>query len=381
VRIALLAPTYWPEVTRGSERVVHDLAVLLAGRGHDVTLLTSHPGAGTVTVEEGVRVVRDRRPRKLDRLRFYEDQVETAPAQIARMIRGDFDVAAAFHNASAWAAVRARRLGGPPVAFCYHGLPTRSYLVDRRYRIEMMRAAIDGAAMTTVLSEAAAVAMRRWLQCEARVLPAGIFTESFAVDRVSPENPTLICAASLGDPRKRAQLLFSAFERLRGRLPDVRLQVVATRDPVLSRDRIELPDGAEWVAPDPVQAGRGIAELFANATVSVLPAVGEAQGLVLVESLAAGTPAIAARSGASPEALDSERIGVLFEADDEGSLVEALGRGLELGADPATTDACRERAAAYDWSRRIDAYEDALAEVAATARPRASGGLRAARRA
>jgi hypothetical protein len=42
VRIALLHPTYWPEVRRGSERLAHDLATALANRGHEVTLLTSH---------------------------------------------------------------------------------------------------------------------------------------------------------------------------------------------------------------------------------------------------------------------------------------------------------------------------------------------------
>lgn len=364
MRIALLAPTYWPEVTRGSERVVHDLAALLAERGHDVTLLTSHPGRSTVTEEEGVRVVRDRRPRRLDRMRFYEDHIEATPALFARLVRGRYDVAAAFHNASAWAAVRARRFGGPPFAFCYHGLPTRFYLVERRYRIELMRTAVAGAEKTTVLSEAAAVAMRRWLQCDPAVLPAGIFTERFAVERSVPQRPTLVCAASLGDPRKRADLLFSAFKRLRERRPEARLQVVATRDPVLSRRAIELPPGAEWAEPESDGLGDRVARLYASATASVLPAVGEAQGLVLLESLAAGTPAVAARSGASPEALDSERVGWLFEPDDESSLVDALERGLDLGADPATAAACRERAGAYDWSRRIDGYEELLSDIA-----------------
>jgi phosphatidylinositol alpha-mannosyltransferase len=370
MRIALLAPTYWPEVTRGSERVVHDLAVALTERGHDVTLLSSHPGARSVAVEEGVRVVRDRRPPRLERLRFYEDHVEAAPALFARLAAGSFDVAAAFHNASAWAAVRAHRFGGPPVAFCYHGLPTRFYLVERRYRIELMRAAIDGSVATAVLSEAAAVAMRRWLQCEPRVLPAGIFTERFQVTAAAPAQPTLLCAASLGDPRKRAQLLFGAFARLRDRVPDARLQVVATRDPVLSRRAIELPDGAELVDPDGNGGGDGLPWLYAGATASVLPAVGEAQGLVLLESLAAGTPAVAARSGAGPETLNSETIGALFEPDDEDALVDALERGLQLGDDPATAEACRARAAQFDWSRRIGPYEELFEEVAASGRPR-----------
>ncbi len=246
MRIALLAPTYWPEVTRGSERVVHDLAVQLAERGHEVTLLSSHPGPGSVALEEGVHVVRDRRPQRGRRLRFYEDHVEAAPAMFARLVRGRFDVAAAFHNASAWAAVRARRFGGPPVAFCYHGLPTRFYLVERRYRIELMRAAIEGSAATAVLSDAAATAMRRWLQCEPRVLPAGIFTERFAVEAAKPAAPTLLCAASLGDPRKRAGLLFAAFSRLRELEPDVRLQVVATATRSLAAGPCSCPRGRSW---------------------------------------------------------------------------------------------------------------------------------------
>ncbi len=312
-------------------------------------------------------------------MRFYEDHVETTPALFARLAAGRFDVAAAFHNASAWAAVRARRVGGPPVAFCYHGLPTRFYLVERRYRIELMRSAITGAAATAVLSDAAAVAMRRWLQCEPRVLPAGIFTERFAVEKVTPPQPTLVCAASLGDPRKRADLLFAAFSRLRERVPDARLQVVATQDPVLSRRAIELPEGAEWAEPaDGAEADR-VAHLYAGATASVLPAVGEAQGLVLLESLAAGTPAVAARSGASPEALNSDQVGRLFEPDSEDSLVDALEDALRLGTDPATAAACRDRAAAYDWSARIGPYEELLAEVAATG-PRRARRLMALRR-
>lgn len=376
MRIALLAPTYWPEVTRGSERVVHDLATLLAGRGHDVTLMTSHPAPRSVAMENGVRVIRDRRPPRVERLKHYEDHVEAAPAMFARLVGGKFDVAAGFHNAAAWAAVRARRYGGPPVAYCYHGLPTRLYLVERRYRIELMRAAIDESGATTVLSEAAAEAMRRWLQCEPVVLPAGISTDQFAVERDPPPTPTILCAASLGDPRKRAGLLFGAFTRLRERIPELRLRVVKTHDPVLSRAAIELPDGAEWAEPDPVL---GLAPLYAAATVSVLSAVGEAQGLVLLESLAAGTPAVAARSGASPEALDSTRVGVLFEPDDEGALVAALERGVELGQDPATAAACRERAADYDWARRIDGYENLLTDVAASGPARSSRIRRAIR--
>ncbi len=37
MRIAITHPTCWPYVRRGSERVLNDCAVWLAGRGHDVS--------------------------------------------------------------------------------------------------------------------------------------------------------------------------------------------------------------------------------------------------------------------------------------------------------------------------------------------------------
>ena len=72
-----------------------------------------------------------------------------------------------------------------------------------------------------------------------------------------------------------------------------------------------LPDGVEVIAAssDPGELGA----LYASSWVGVLPAVEEAFGLVLVESLAAGTPVVADDSGAGPEILaGDERIGRIF---------------------------------------------------------------------
>ena len=55
MRIALLHPTYWPEVRRGSERLAHDLGATLARRGHDVKLITTHPSPAARSHEDGSR--------------------------------------------------------------------------------------------------------------------------------------------------------------------------------------------------------------------------------------------------------------------------------------------------------------------------------------
>ena len=359
MRIALLAPTYWPEVTRGSERVVHDLAVLLAERGHDVTLLTSHPGATTVAEEEGVRVVRDRRPPRLDRMRFYEDHVETTPALFARLAAGRFDVAAAFHNASAWAAVRARRVGGPPVAFCYHGLPTRFYLVERRYRIELMRAAITGAAATTVLSEAAAVAdaplaavraagapgrnLHRALRCREGRAAATRRSSAPRASAIRASVPTCCSRPSAGcasasrrapagrrdagsgpePPSDRA-----ARRERSGRSPQPALRPIGSRTSTPARPRACCQRSARprgWSCSSRSPRGRLRSRL----------------DLGRVRRRSTRT-----RSAASSN--PTTRIPWWTRSRS----------ALKLGTDPATAAACRDRAAAYDWSARIGPYEE-----------------------
>ena len=355
LRLALVHPTYWPEVRRGSERLLHDLATTLAARGHEVTLLTTHPGRSTSTVEQGVRIVRSRRPPEPPPRRLNEYFLATAPGVAWHLLGESFDVAHAFFPTDAWAAVAARRLGGPPVAFSFHGIPTRPYLVARRHRLEMITRAVEGAAACTVLSEAAARPFRRYLLREPAVIPPGVLVDEFGVREPRSPVPTLLCAASLGDPRKRAGLLLSAFERLRERRRDARLLVVRGRDPVMGPSVPRLPAGAEWLEADRTDV---LARAYAAAWTSVLPAVDEAFGIVLTESLAAGTPVVAARSGAGPEIVSSDAVGRLFEPDDEISLVEAMDEALGLALHEGTTEACRSRAADYDWSRAVVPYED-----------------------
>jgi glycosyltransferase involved in cell wall biosynthesis len=356
MRIALLHPTYWPEVRRGSERLIHDLATTLAGRGHEVALLTTHPGPSTTHREDGFEVVRSRRIPQPPMLGLHEDWLGNVPEVGWRLARGRYDLAHAFHLAPAWAAIKARRYGGPPLVFSFHGTPFRHHLVERRYRLEMLQAVVAGAAEVAVLSEAAARPFRRYLLREPTILPGGVMTGQFAVDVARAESPTLFSAASLGDPRKRGALLLDGFRALRERVPGARLEIVRTPDPHLSPYEFELPEGAAWIEVDSTAA---LAAAYARAHASVLAAEDEAFGLVLVESLAAGTPAVASASGATGEILDRPEVGVRFEEDTPAALAGAMQRGLALGSEAGAAAACRERAAEFDWERVADRYEAA----------------------
>ncbi len=360
MRIALLTPTYWPEVRRGTERLVHDLATMLVGRGHEVTILTSHRGSSTSRREDGVWVSRAWRPRERVPLNWYEHHLAAAPAVAARLLAGRFDVAHAFFVVDALAALWARRLGGPPVLASMHGIPTRAWLVRRRYRLEMIERVARRAEAVSVLSEAAATAYERYFARRPQILPGAVFCADFATDSPPAQPPFAFAPASFGDPRKRGALLVEAFERLRRMRPELELAVLETPDPVLSARPPTLPPGARLVhAPDTA----ALAALYSSGGATILAAREEAFGLVLVESLAAGTPVVAARSGACPEIVTDPRTGTLFDSDDPADLAAAIDSTLELGADPETAARCREAAAPHDWARVIDRYEETYARV------------------
>jgi phosphatidylinositol alpha-mannosyltransferase len=365
MRIALLHPTYWPEVRRGSERLAHDLGAALAGRGHEVTLLTSHDAATTHSLEDGMRVIRERRPPRPPGVHLYEDHLETVPAAVWRVLRGRFDLVHALLPVAGWAASRARRMGGPPYVLSVHGILNREYLVNRRYRLEMLRTAMAGAAATSVLSEAAAEPFRRYGLGDPVILPGGVVCEDYAGERSPAAVPTLLCAASLGDPRKRGPLLLGAFGRLRDRVPEARLLLAGGQDPYGAH----AGDGSSVEGVDvlTIDRSRSLARAYQSAWATVLPAIHEAFGLVLLESLAAGTPVVAARSGAAPDVAGGDGTGRLFEPDDEEDLARAMREALDLSTTPDSAERCREQARRYDWGRVVESYERAYAGATAAA--------------
>lgn len=359
MRIALLHPTYWPEVRRGSERLTHDLGASLAARGHDVTLITSHPGRRSESVEDGVRVIRGRRLPEVPGLSWYYDEhVGAIPATLRELRRGEFELAHALYPTDAWTARVARQRGGPPYVLSIHGILNREFLVRRRRRLEMLQAAARDAAVVTALSDAGAEPLRRYALADPEILPGGVIAADYEGPVERPALPTLLCPASLTDPRKRADVLFEAFAMVRERIPEARLVLAGGRDP-MQRDPTEAHAGASdpGVEVAEIDGTAALAAAYRTSSVTVLPSEDEAFGLVLVESLAAGAPVVAARSGGCVEIVTDDRVGRLFESGEPADLARAIGEALELAADPATVEACRGHARAWDWARLAERYE------------------------
>ena len=336
MKVALAHPTYWPEVRRGAERLMHDLAVALP---HDVTIVTS--GTPGVTVEEGVRVVRLRHPPFEERMqrRMYEPHVSLLPFT-QRALKG-FDVVVGLQPGDAVAGIRA----GAPTVLAHMGIPHRAAIANRRMRLRLTEEAVRGARACTALSQHAAGAFRRWLGVEAHVIPPPVDTERFTPGGERSEHPTIVFVGDAREPRKRAELLRAAMPLVQRSEPHARLLL----------DARTAPDG---VPMDDLPA------VYRSAWVSALPSWGEAFGLVLAEALACGTPVVGANLHGIPEVTGGDdRVGRLFDGDSPEAVARALLEAIELARDPQTAAHCRERALTFTAARCAERYDALLREV------------------
>jgi glycosyltransferase involved in cell wall biosynthesis len=112
---------------------------------------------------------------------------------------------------------------------------------------------------------------------------------------------------------------------------------------------------------DPGADRDALVELYRSAWVSVLPAFREAFGLVVVESLACGTPVVGMRDGgAVPDLIGAA--GWVAEPDAD-SLARTLLEALDAPVDAAT---CRRRAEHFSIERCAQRYEALYEELLAT---------------
>ncbi|MEA2472451.1 MAG: D-inositol-3-phosphate glycosyltransferase [Thermoleophilaceae bacterium] len=364
LRVAMLAPAFWPEVRRGGERLVRELADDLIRRGHHPRLITSHPGPPSRTEEDGLPIVRSWRPpaRRLRR-REFEDYLTHVPFSYLELLRGHDHIAHATHHPDAVAAARWGARTGRPSVLTFLGLPTRVGLAGRRMRAELLARAARECSATVAISRTAADGFRRWLGVDARVIYPSVDLDAFRLGHERTPEPTILCMADASAENKRVPLLIEALAHVRRSRPDARLLLQRPADPVLAARLRASGDGVELV--DPGGDREALAELYRTSWVSALPSWGEAFGLVLVEALACGTPVVGSDLGAIPEVVDRDSIGRLFSGHEAPAVAEVLLGALELAEDPATRAACRARAADFSTERMGQEYLSLYRELLA----------------
>jgi glycosyltransferase involved in cell wall biosynthesis len=177
-----------------------------------------------------------------------------------------------------------------------------------------------------------------------------------------PQDRTiLVCVRRLA-ARMGIENLLEAVSRLRADHPDI-LLVIAGKGPLAKTlaSHVENADLSDAVRLLGFVPDEDLPSLYASADLSVVPTISlEGFGLVVAESMAAGTPVVASRVGALPELLGSFRDDLLAPPTPEGlaaTLRHALGNLPDA-------DSCRLHARQWSWDcvtpQLLDIYQGVI---------------------
>lgn len=366
MRIAIAHPHVWPEVRRGAERYADDLAWYLRGRGHDVELVAGTTGPSVVQRRPDGVIVRRRHHVGMVKLaRLGVDSLQAFGLTIASELRRQrYDVV----HAMVPSATIAARWAATPSVFTFIGHPTRDQFVGRRRELVLHRSACRFATAATALSEGSAASVEALFDRRPLVVPPGVRVEEFAAGRTAHGGPPrVLFSAAPADRRKGLDLLVSAFAQVLDHRPDARLLVSGQGDPRWALEGLGSERTRVEAAIDLLGAGSPdeVPDRYRTATLTVLPAMNEAFGLSLVESLASGTPVVCTRDGGMVDIVDRPTIGRTFAPGDVDGLANALRAVIELAADPTTAAACADHARRWDWTAVVGPlHEDLYSRIA-----------------
>jgi len=347
VRLALTHPYSWPEVRRGAERIIHELSRALARRGHAVTVFTAGRAASR-SPEAGVTTVRLRRHFDLDPRHEREFGLRLVPLLVA----GRFDAVHSLTPLDAEASLRAAYIRRHRrTVYTNLGLPFRSWW-DERYDGAAHRRVVRGIDAYGCMSRFALDTLRTEYQRDGVLTPGGVNLGEFQPADERAPSPTVLFSGAVAEPHKGLRTLLDAIAIASEAEPDIRLWISGPGDarPLLEAAPPEARKRAEIL---PLGAPGEQSQRYRQAWVTALPSRGDSFGMVLVESLACGTPVVGTTHSALPELVDPGRTGALCEPEDAQSTADALLRSIDLARRPETVEACRESARPYDWDTGI----------------------------
>lgn len=342
----------------GMNVVVLQVAKGLAARGVRVDLLTRASGAPAVTeVSDGVTL------RELaagpatvvpkSALPAIADEFGEAVAALARGIDGGYDLIHAHYWLSGLATLPVALEQGIPLVQSFHTIaamknrhlaPGQKAEPELRVRTEMYLAhqaaaiiAGSAAVVANLIDDVRAPADHIW------VIPPGVDVELFRPTRavaagermraklgLAEGRPVIVVAARI-QPLKDQELAIRAFAEvhaLHGWAPVLVLAGVETPgDEAYGRMlralavNLGVADDVRFVG---ALSREDLADLFAMASLTLVPSHSETFGLVALESAACGTPVVGYRGGGLVEAIADGISGVLLDSRDPGQWASAI---------------------------------------------------------
>src|SRR5688572_23268863 len=191
------------------------------------------------------------------------------------------------------------------------------------------------------------------------LIPNGVDIERFKPVHAEPNDGPLkvLCVGRLIE-RKGQHHLIEAVKRLADEGVDVKLDLVGTGDAREANEaqaaRLGLSDRVRFLGYVPREE---IALHYAAAHVFVLPSYNEGMSVALLEAMASGLAVLVTPTGGTPELVQSEMNGLIFDWADVEGLTSHLRR---LAQDRALVrrmgEASRRRAREFSWDAAAQRY-------------------------
>ncbi|MEO9121023.1 MAG: glycosyltransferase family 4 protein [Solirubrobacteraceae bacterium] len=351
MRIALTHAFCWPEVRRGAERFLPELAAALVRRGHEVTHLSAAWEAGD-SVERGVRTIRLRRRCEAQ----YRHEADFGRRVFVALAREHFDAVHSLGRHDAVASIRAARLrrDGRRTVVTDLGLPDPVWWRQQGRRearaAQRVVAAVD---VYTAMSQTAVDALAAgYGRHDGIIVPGGVDLGAFTPARQRSSRPAILFSGAITEPRKGVAVLLAALPLIAAAEPEVELWLSGPGDPAELIAAV-APGAAGRVRALGVGDADAQPERYGRAWVTCLPSTHDSFGMALLESLACGTPLVTTTHSAPQELVREGMTGTLCAPHDPAALAAACLRGLELSRRPVTVAACRAAAEPYDWDRGL----------------------------
>jgi glycosyltransferase involved in cell wall biosynthesis len=344
LRIVLSHVVAWPEVTRGAERYVHELAAALSARGHGVRILTTTEHRSRQEVL-GVPVRGFARGPLPARLRA-RTQARFGLQCLLDVLSHGVDVwhAGSLYDAAA-AAAAGRLRPSLRTVLTLHGPVEERVLTSTPHRQALRLASqVDD---VVCVSEAAARQARDAAGMRGTVVPPGVDASVFTPGGARDPRPVLLYVGALSSPRKNVALLLEAAALV----PDLEVQLAGPGDagPLIQAAPEAVRHRVRHLG---VLHGEELVTAYRRAWVTALVSEREVFGMAVVESLACGTPAVVLDDGWGPSAVVADGTGVRAAATPQG-VAAALREALELSREQGTVERCRAAGAAYDWQTQV----------------------------
>ena len=398
LRVLSINQFFYPDNFGGVERVAYETTRRLAARGHEVHLVGLRTSPGAPDTEElfGLTVHRyggaSSRPRFGRRTR--DALYRSGPVMRRLLDEHEFDIVMPHHFFPYYAYSRTAGRRATPELMTFHasywqelklegaersiGRPLERTVfgrLARRTETTCLRRA-DRVVVLSDFSRELLVGCYPFARDKVVKIPGGVDLERFrpAGDRAEvrrslglPAGRPLLFTARRLVPRMGVENLLLALPEIRSSFPDVLLVVAGTGrlEGELTRltSELGLDDNVKFVGfvDDSDLVGYyQVADLF------VLPTLAyEGFGMVTLEALACGTPAVGTPIGATPEILERLAPQLLLAGTEPHAIRRGVAAMLTWLSDPSAAlrlrRLCREYAETnYGWDRAVDELEEQM---------------------